>query len=286
MADDKYKYEYSELSIKAVVAGKDYTRLIPAFTLNAWRGSPVALLEFEIGNVESDAKGGLYSGLVKPDDPVQLVWGLDGDANTIFDGFAGDSMDSKTVMVWARDKGRELGRAVSASNTSGESPSQIVKRIVGDAGLPPSFVTAQFDGYGPLRHWVCAGETVQQALVRLSSTLAESWGADVSDLAWWVDADGQFHWGPYSDAANGRNKLKKELALSHKTNIIELEAPKTEKGQGRVLTHGWPYFQHSAPVAITDDRLAKLSGMEFRIDGVRHLQRGFCARTELVFRKP
>lgn len=282
MMAEKYAYEYAALAIDIQVGGTIYSRVCPDFTLTSRRDSPVRLLEFEVGNVKSPALGGLYSGKIQPGMEVVLSWSLDQETGTIFRGQVEDAADSKTVRAWARDDGRKLLDVRTTVNTRGETTAQILKRLAGAAGLAPGHVSTTFDVGFP--HWVAAGETIQEAILKLVSTLEHSFGRDVGEIRWWVDAGGSFHWGAWDDEVNGRNECAKPLELRHTTNILELDAPKSAGERGRVLTHAWPFFDHSMLVTITDERLAKISGREFRIEEVRHLQRGFQARTELFFK--
>lgn len=275
-----YRYEYSEMSIQLTVEGRDFTRLVPTFTVTARRGAPARMLEFEVGNVKSPAQGGLYSGLIHPGDRVELLWGLDQDRTRVFVGRVRDAQDGKTVRAWALDDGGRLGSIRTTTCTVGETTSQIVKRLAQEAGLIPDDVSTSYDVTHP--HWVTSGETIGEALQRLTTTLETAYGRNVSELRWWVDGDGVFHWGPWPDV---KNLCGKPLDITHQTNLIELEAPKAKGERGRVLTHAWPWFDHSQTVVITDARLARISGKEFRIEEVRHIQRGFRARTELFFKE-
>lgn len=280
---EKYQYEYTELKIKILIGGVEYTRLIPNFTLTSRRDSPVRLLEFELGNVKSPAQGGLYSGVAGVGIPVELYWGLDDDIPKIFAGEIVDSNDTKSVHAWVVDKSANLKRIISEINTTDEKTSQIVKRLAGEAKLGPEFLVSNaFDVTFP--HWCCAGETIQEALTRLSTSLQESFGKDIRDVKWWYDRKARFHWGAWSDGDAGRNEIEKDLVLSHKENIISLHVPKRKGDIGEVITHAWPYFDHSQEIKIIDERLAKVN-TKYRTEEVRHIQTGFRARTQIFFRE-
>ncbi len=280
---EKYDYEYSEMKIRILVDGTEYTRLIPDFTLTSRRDSPLRLLEFQIGNVKSPAQGGLYSGKVAAKSTVKLYWGIGDDQPMVFEGTVVDANDTKCVHAWAVDMGKNLKDTISAVNTVDEKTSQIIKRLAAEALLkPPYMVNEDFDVTFP--HWCCAGDTIQESLTRLSTCLTESFGKDMKDVRWWVDRENHFHWGPFRDESNGRNTLEKPLELTHKTNIIDLMVPKGHGEIGCVTTHAWPYFDHSQKVKIIDERLAKCNA-EYRTEEVRHVQRGFSARTLVFFRE-
>jgi len=272
---------YAAMEATLTVAGQEYQKKCPNFTLISRRDAVAKYLEFEIGNIQAPAAG-VYSGLIQPGDEVSLTWGLEEDVVTVFSGTVRDVNDAKTVRVWATDAGANLLSARTVTNTRGETTSQIIQRLAAEAGLDPARVSTRFDVVWP--HWVAAGETIQESLLKIKTALAEQWGRDVGSLRWWTDGENRFHWAPWADEANGRNVCRKELALANKVNIIELEAPKAGGELGRVLIHPWPYFDHSMMVAITDSTLAKVAG-SYRIEEVRHIQRGFKARTVLYFRE-
>lgn len=280
---ERYSYEYTEMKIKVLVDGTEYTRLIPDFTLTTRRDSPIRLLEFQIGNVKSPAQGGLYSGAVSAKSAVKLYWGIGDDQPLVFEGTVVDANDTKRVHAFALDMGKNLKDTISNVNTADEKTSQIVKRLAAEALLkPPYLVNEDFDvTFG---HWCCAGDTIQESLNRLSTCLTESFGRDMRDVRWWVDREQKFHWGPFRDEGNGRNTLEKPLELTNSTNIINLNVPKGPGEIGSVLTHAYPYFDHSQKIKIIDKRLAKVNA-EYRTEEVRHIQQGFKARTLVFFRE-
>lgn len=278
-----YKYSYEELTIELTVGGKKFERVVPNFTLISKRNSPVKILIFEVGNVKSPAQGGLYTGAIEKDMEVTLTWGFPEDKNTIFKGKVTNLFNTKTVKAIAKDKGVSLFETITVTNTRNETTSQIVKRLVSACGLNPSFVSTDFDVV--FQHFNAFGITVQEALLNLKYSLKTSFGKDTDDLFWWVDNDGNFHFGTYSDEKNGRNTCAKSIDIDNKKNLIELEAPTVFNETGRVFIAPWPYFDHSMEVKITDDRLAKISGKAFRIDEVRHIQESRRARTELFIRE-
>ena len=280
----KYIYEYQELKIELTVGGKKFERLVPTFELLSRRGAPVRFLTFEVGNVKSPAQGGIYTGSVNAGDEATLVWGLADAPTTIFKGKVASLYNSRAVMAIAKDAGKLLVDTITTTNTRYETTSQIAKRLATEAGVSPGKVTTNFDVTFP--HFCALGLSVQAALMQLKQSLADSYGLDVSDLAWWVDGDDVFHFGTYADKTNGRNVCKKPLEINNEQNLLELAAPVSPGYPGRVLTHAWPYFDHSQPITITDKRLAQISGKVFRIDAVRHIQQGRKARTEVFFREP
>jgi len=272
---------YAAMEATLTVAGQPYEQKCPDFTLISRRDAVAKYLEFQIGNIQAP-EAGVYSGLIQPGDEVSLSWGLEEDVVTVFSGQVRDVNDAKTVRVWATDAGANLLTARTVTNTRGEITSQIIKRLAAEAGMNPARVSTRFDVAWP--HWVATGETIQEALLKSKTALAEQWGRDVDTLRWWTDGEGRFHWAPWEDETNGRNDCRKDLALANKVNIIELEAPKAGGELGRVVIHPWPYFDHSMMVSIADSTLAKISG-SYRIEEVRHIQRGFKARTVLFFRE-
>lgn len=278
----QYVYEYEELKIELTVGGKKFERVVPNFEVISRRGAPVKLLTFEVGNIKSPAQGGLYTGTVNEGDDVQLIWGLAATPTTVFKGKVTSLYNSRTVMAVAKDDGRLLMSTITVTNTRNETTSQIVKRLASEAGLNPGKVSTKFDVVHP--HFVAPGVSIQQALLMLKYTLTQSFGQDTSELCWWVDGAGAFHFGAWDDQTNGRNTCEKPLEITNKTNLIELEAPVVAGRPGRVLTHAWPYFDHSQEVSITDDRLAQISGETYRIDIARHIQSGHKARTDLTLR--
>ena len=279
----KYAYEYEELKIKLTVGGKSFEHLVPNFEMISSRGVPVRILSFEVGNVKSPAQGGIYTGTVKEGDPVELVWGLADAPATVFKGKITSVYNTRTVMAMAKDDGALLMSTITTTNTRNEKTSQIVKRLASEAGVNPGKVTTNFDVTFP--HFCALGLTAHAALQELKQSLSDSFGLDVSDLSWWVDGDGVFHFGTYADKANGQNVCKKPLEINNERNLIELEAPEVDGDTGRVLTHAWPYFDHSQPITITDKRLAQISGKMFRTESVRHIQQGRKARSEVFFRE-
>ncbi len=278
-----YKYSYEELTIELTVGGKKFERVVPNFTLISKRNSPIKILVFEVGNIKSPAQGGLYTGTIKKGMEVELTWGFPKDKNTIFRGKVVNLFNTKTVKVIAKDKGYSLFNTISVTNTRNETTSQIVKRLVLECGLTPTYISTFFDVVFP--HFNAFGITVQEALLQLKQSLSYSFGLETEDLFWWVDGDGNFHFGTFADEKNGRNTCKKPLEIHHKKNLIELEAPTEFNETGRVFTHAWPYFDHSMEVTITDERLAKINGKSFRIDEVLHVQENRKARTELFIRE-
>jgi len=195
-----------------------------------------------------DLPGDLFS-QVEKDAPLVVRHGYKGfDLETIFTGTVVDVLPKKKLMVFGADAMRLLFETKLTVTFQDETPTSILRKMVGDLGIDVSMITEIEDVLDRLPLY---RNTVWQAVKMVN---------DRTGLPhdFFIDEEGAFRWEP--------RDLEQEPSFEfvYGQNILDLDLKTL--GQSTLLTIGTP-VRHSTVVSVTD-RLGATA--KYYVMAVRH----------------
>jgi hypothetical protein len=194
---------------------------------------------------------------VEKDAPLVVRHGYKGfDLETIFTGTVVDLLPKKKLTVFGADAMRLLFETKLTVTFQDETPTSIIRKMVGDLGIEVSKVTEVEDVLDRLPLY---RNTVWQAVKMVGDRMVRQ-GSPQACLPhdFFIDEDGAFRWEP-------RNlEQEPSFVFVYGLNILDLDL--RASGTSTLLTVGMP-VRHSMIVSVTD-RLGETAN--YYVMAVRH----------------
>ena len=186
---------------------------------------------------------------VEKDAPLVVRHGYKGyDLETIFTGTVVDVLPKKNLTVFGADAMRRLFETTLTITFQDETPTSIIRKMVGDLGIDVSKITETEDVLDRLPLY---RNTVWQAVKMINERLALGYD-------WFIDEDGAFRF----EARD--TKQEPAFSFSYGVNVLDMDL--RDSGRSTLLSVGMP-VRHSSVVEVTD-RAGDTS--RFYVTGVKH----------------